>query len=67
VDDPAGGALPSLNDSNWRAYVSGVVGLNNVDESRKKGRYPLLVGKKLIIFDPVSGGFDTVNHNSHDF
>jgi hypothetical protein len=39
----------------------------NETEKKKKGRYPLLVGKKLIIFDPVSGGFDTVNHNGHDF
>jgi hypothetical protein len=28
---------------------------------------PLLVGKKLIIFDPVSGGIDTVNHGGHNF
>jgi hypothetical protein len=33
----------------------------------KKRHYPLLVGKKLIIFDPVSGGIDTVNHGSHNF
>jgi hypothetical protein len=28
---------------------------------------PLLVGKKLIMFDPVSGGLNTVKDGSHNF
>ena len=35
----------------------------------KKRHYPLLVGKKLILFDPVSGGLNTVKvkRGSHNF
>jgi hypothetical protein len=34
---------------------------------KKKGHYPLLVGKKLIMFDTVSGGLNTVKDGSHNF
>lgn len=35
--------------------------------NKKKRHYPLLVGKKLIMFDPVSGGLNTVKGGSHNF
>jgi hypothetical protein len=41
-------------------YVSGVVERDNVGDEKKR-RYPLLVGKPLIICVSVSGGFDAVN------
>jgi hypothetical protein len=31
-----------------------------------KRHYPLLVGKKLIVFDPVSGGLNMVKNGSHN-
>jgi len=31
----------------------------------KKKYYPLLVGKEVVISDPVSGGVDMANDGSH--
>jgi hypothetical protein len=65
----SGGALPSLNDSNWRKEST--LAAASLDQRMTKGReekkkyYPLLVGKEVIISDPVSGGVDMAYDGSH--
>ena len=52
----------------WRMLAVSSDEMASMKPKQKKGHYPLLVGKKLIMFDPVSGGLNTVKEGgSHNF
>ena len=59
--------MPSLNDSNWVWRMLAASSDEIASMIQKKRHYPLLVGNKLIMLDPVSGGLNTVKDGSHNF